>query len=101
MLDDQYDLIGDDAVFRRTIAGQHELVAPSGRLDALQSWLLAAVTGHTSLQVLADLCGADSEVRTAIVALHAQGLVAFVEPEPLWAGPLVGSHQPPASARAL
>lgn len=83
MLDDRDDLFGDEAVFQRTIAGQHELISPSGQLDRLESWLLAAVTGHTPLRMLTELCSAAPTLHTAAATLHARGLVECIADEPL------------------
>ena len=68
-------LLADEAIYQRTLAGQHELTDRHGRLTRLERRFLSAVTGYTSLRVLLDLGLDQPGIREAIVSLVARGLV--------------------------
>jgi hypothetical protein len=68
-------LLHDDAVYRRTPAGQRELTDRHGHLTSLERRFLSAVTGHTPLRVLLDLGLDHPGVGEAIVSLAARKLV--------------------------
>jgi hypothetical protein len=77
MSDDQVTESSDgNAVYRRTRAGQRELISPSGQLQPLERRFLAVVTGHTPLQVLQDLVGDEPALADAVATLRARGLIA-------------------------
>jgi hypothetical protein len=72
---DPAELLDDQAVYRRTSAGQRELTDRHSRLAPLARRFLGAVTGHTPLRVLLDL-GLDAPgIGDAILSLAAHGLV--------------------------
>lgn len=75
MVDHLAELFDDDAVYRRTVAGQRELVLPSGQLSALERRFLSVVTGHTPLRVLIDFGADEPDVRPAIAKLLAMRLI--------------------------
>ena len=78
MNDASVALLADEAIYQRTLAGQHELTARRGRLSSLERRFLGAVTGYTSLRVLLDLGLDQPGIREAIVSLLARGLVRLV-----------------------
>ena len=71
-------LLGDDAVYQRTAAGQRELTDRLSRLSAVEKRFLGAVTGHTPLRVLLDLGLDEPGVSEAILRLATRGLVIWV-----------------------
>jgi hypothetical protein len=72
---DPAELLDDQAVYRRTSAGQRELTDRHSRLSALERRFLGAVTGHTPLRVLLDLGLDGPGIGDAILSLAAHGLV--------------------------
>lgn len=97
MSDDQATETFDrDAVYRRTHAGQRELISPSGRLQPLERRFLALVTGHTPVHVLEELAGHDPQLSGAVTALCAQGLIDQEDDEPTsWFDMLGDTALPP------
>ena len=73
MITDPLALLDDEAIYRRTPAGQRELTDPHSRLSTLERRLLSVVTGHTPLRVLLDLGFDAPGVGHAIVALVNRG----------------------------
>jgi hypothetical protein len=74
-------LLNDEAVYRRTPAGQRELTGRHARLSALEQRFLSAVTGHTPLRVLLDLGLDEPGIGDAIVSLAARGLIGLERSE--------------------
>jgi hypothetical protein len=68
-------LLDDEAIYRRTRAGQRELTDRHSRLSNLERRFLSAVTGHTPLRVLLDLGFDEPGVGHAIVSLVSRGAV--------------------------
>ena len=74
------DLLSDDALYRRTPAGQRELIDPRRRLSTQEKRFLSAVTGYTPLRVLLDL-GLDAPgIHQVVRDLVAHGLMMKVHP---------------------
>ena len=72
---DALTLLNDEAVYRRTAAGQRELTDRHGDLSKLERRFLSAVTGHTPLRVLMDL-GLDAPgIGDVIISLATRGLI--------------------------
>jgi hypothetical protein len=76
---DPLALLDDQAVYRRTPAGQRELTNPHGQLSTLERRFLSAVTGHTPIRVLLDLGLDKPGIGNAIVSLVARGLIKLEE----------------------
>jgi hypothetical protein len=72
-------LLADDAVYRRTREGQHELVSDSHQLNTSERTFLGAFTGYTSLRVLLDLGLYSSGAAGVITRLTDLGLIELVE----------------------
>jgi hypothetical protein len=96
-------LLADDAVYRRTPAGQRELTDRHSRLTRLERKFLSAVTGHTPLRSLLDLGLDEPGIAEVIVSLASRGLLKLEEPEPprkpLRPGPPPKHPQWPADKR--
>jgi hypothetical protein len=72
---DALTLLNDEAVYRRTPAGQRELTDRHGDLSKLERRFLSAVTGHTPLRVLLDLGLDDPGIVGVIISLATRGLI--------------------------
>lgn len=71
-------LLGDEAVFGRTVAGQEEVIFDRQLLAAPARRLLLLVNGETPLRVLLDLLHLqDSSAGAAVLQLLQKGLVEF------------------------
>lgn len=71
--------LDDQAVYRRTPAGQRELLDPKSKLSAIERRLLGVVTGHTPLRVLLDMIPYHPEIAAAILALLDRRLLMLQE----------------------
>ena len=74
-------LLDDQAVYRRTIAGQLELYDHRARLSRLERRFLSVVTGYTPLRVLLDMGLDEQGVGEAILALVERKLMRLETPE--------------------
>ena len=70
-----WPMMADDAVYRRTEAGQRELVCPSGGYSADELLLLSLFNGYTGLRIFADLCGDAPALQRMLSRLIADGLL--------------------------
>ena len=69
----------DDVIYRRTQAGQRELIAGASALTPTARRFLAMVTGHTPLRVLLDMGGDDPDIGATIRDLSSRGLIKLEE----------------------
>lgn len=67
--------LDDQAIYRRTAAGQRELVDPNGLLSPIERQFLGIVTGLTPLRVLLDLGVDRAGISTAILSLADRRLI--------------------------
>jgi hypothetical protein len=79
------ELLHDDVVLRRTVAGQHEVIAPERSLDEQATQLLMLVNGYTPLGALIDTCFPDADIRASVLTLTAHGLIEPVQQHVAWA----------------
>lgn len=63
------DMFNDEAVYRRTAKGQHDLLVGSRDLSRLERRFLGVVTGFTSLRVLMDMGFGEGDVRGSVYKL--------------------------------
>ncbi len=73
-------LFNDNAVHRRTPAGQAALLSRSKELSRVESRFLGAVTGLTPLRVLLEMGFDDPALVPAISRLATLGYIDIVEP---------------------
>lgn len=78
MPNNELDPINDQAVYRRTAVGQHELLVGSHHLNRQERRFLGVVTGFTSLRVLMDMGFSEDVVRGTVHKLLDLGLVELV-----------------------
>ena len=71
------DFLNDDAIHRRTPAGQRALLDPRADLTRVERRFLSVVTGYTPLRVLLDMGVDDSDIAAAITALAERGLITL------------------------
>lgn len=93
------EFFDDNAVYGRTHAGQRELISPTGQLEPVERRLLAVLTGHTPLGVLARLTGNEPELAEAIGRLQDKGFIVQEGGELSWSSlahdeSKVGAHTP-------
>jgi hypothetical protein len=74
-------LLNDQAIFRRTPAGQRELLATIGRLAPLERQFLSATTGYTPLRVLLDMGLDQPGIGDAIMNLAERRLICLEHPQ--------------------
>ncbi|AKJ31537.1 hypothetical protein AAW51_4846 [Caldimonas brevitalea] len=70
-------MYADEAVFRRTAAGQREMLIQSAPLSPHARRFLAVVNGHTALRPLLDLGFGSEPMRQHIEQLVERGLIAL------------------------
>lgn len=73
-------LLDDQAVYRRTVAGQLELIDSRTRLSRLERRVLSVVTGYTPLRVLLDMGLDEQGVGEAILTLVDRKLMRLRDP---------------------
>ena len=73
--------LDDQAVYRRTAAGQRELVGNVGRLSLVERRFLSVVTGHTPLRVLLDMGMDEPGIGEAIVTLVERRFIKLENPQ--------------------
>ena len=71
------DFLNDDAIHRRTPAGQRALLDPRVDLTHVERRFLSVVTGYTPLHVLLDMGVDDADMAAAITALAERGFIAL------------------------
>ena len=69
------EALDDQAIYRRTAAGQRELVDPNGLLSPVERQFLGIVTGLTPLRVLLDLGVGRAGIGPAILSLADRRLI--------------------------
>lgn len=74
------DSLDTHRICDRTPLGRSELLQATQVLSPLESRLLAAVTGHTTVDVLRRLYSEEADVAPALQHLAAMGLVTLVAP---------------------
>jgi hypothetical protein len=77
-------LLHDDVVLRRTVAGQHEVIAPERMLDEQSAQLLMLVNGYTPLGALIDTCFPDADIGASVLRLVGDGLIEPVPRHTAW-----------------
>ena len=77
---DAHELLDDQALFRRTPAGQRELLDTRSSLTAVERKFLAVVTGHTPLRVLLEMGLDQPDIAATIMSLAGRGLIAIEDP---------------------
>ena len=74
------EMFSDEAVYRRTMLGQRELVRSAGTMSTPELRVLARVNGFTDLRSLVELAPADaSGMARAIRELVSQELIERVD----------------------
>jgi hypothetical protein len=71
------EYLSDDAIYRRTPAGQRELLVAAADLSPFERRFLAVVTGYTSLRVLLDMGRDGPGIGDAIMRLVEHRLIAL------------------------
>lgn len=74
------ELLNDQAIYRRTPAGQRELQAVISRLSPLERRFLSAATGYTPLRVLLDTGLDRPGIGDAIMNLAERRLIRLEDP---------------------
>lgn len=72
------DLLNDQAVYRRTMRGQQELLSACRVLTRTERRLLAVVTGLTPVRILLDMGFDATDARVGFATLIEMGLVESV-----------------------